>query len=412
MPRSLIPSAALGYLALGAAVLSLAGCRGEPPRAAGADRLEEMVARLVPAVEDAAGLEFKETPRAAIRTREQVRAYLIGKMDESLPPERLRGMETAYRLFGLLPDTLELRPLLLDLLTEQVAGYYEPDSNMFFGVEGTDTNEVLLRSVLAHEMVHALQDQYLPLDSLVEQRGDNDRATAAQAILEGQAMLVMMQVLTPQIDLINTPGIWDQVREQLESQRSSMPVFAAAPRILRETLVFPYLDGADFMRWWRASEWHDTVPYGPRMPVSTEQILHPFRYGRGDAPIRLRFADSTAAVAYEDVLGEFEIHVLRAELTGSRSLAAKAPIGWGGDRYRVYESPDGPALVWYTVWDEPAAADRFLGGTAARLAEQPRAGYRGEAVKIPIDGRPGVRVVIAPERWRGWRRVPAAGIAG
>ena len=68
-----------------------------------------------------------------------------------------------------------------------------------------------------------------------------------------------------------------------------MPVFARAPLVVREALIFPYLDGAEFMRWWNASGPRDTVPYGPRMPVSTEQILHPERYARGDQPVVVRF---------------------------------------------------------------------------------------------------------------------------
>ena len=80
----------------------------------------------------------------------------------------MRGLETAYRLFGLLPDTLQLRALLLDLYAEQVAGYYDPDSATLFGV-GRRRREQL-RLVLAHEMVHALQGQYIPLDSILKRR--------------------------------------------------------------------------------------------------------------------------------------------------------------------------------------------------------------------------------------------------
>ena len=90
----------------------------------------------------------------AIRSRQQVRAYLIRKLDEQLPPPNLKGLETTYKLFGLLPDTLQLRALLVDLYTEQVAGYYDPDSATLFAV--ADADPAQLRLVLAHEMIHAL----------------------------------------------------------------------------------------------------------------------------------------------------------------------------------------------------------------------------------------------------------------
>ncbi len=396
---------------LSGSVLMIAGlssCRGEPPRSAA--ELNELVARLVPQVEEAAGLKFKEMPRVAMRSREQVRAYLINKLEESLPPKRMAGLETAYKLFGLLPDSIELRPLLLDVLSEQVAGFYEPDSSMFFGVEGSDTNIVMLKSILAHEMVHALQHQYLPLDSVVEQQGNNDRATAAQSVLEGQAMVVMTRVMAPQQDLVNTPGLWELAREQLRQQQSVMPAFAHAPRIIQETLISPYLDGAEFMRWWASSTFHDTMPYGRLMPVSTEQILHPFRYGKGDMPIAIHFRDS-AAVLHEDVLGELEIHILDAELARAQTVSTAVPIGWGGDRYRVYDSPAGPALVWYTVWDDSAAATQFLAGTGERLARTGRPGYRAELALLDLDGQPAVRYVLAPDSWKGWKKVPEAVVA-
>ena len=114
----------------------------------------------------------------------------------------MRGLETAYRLFGLLPDTLALRTLLLDLYAEQVAGYYDPDSATLFGVAGADRAQ--LRLVLAHEMVHALQGQYLPLDSILKSTANNDRLTAAQSILEGQATLASIAVLAPGQDVAAT----------------------------------------------------------------------------------------------------------------------------------------------------------------------------------------------------------------
>ena len=118
------------------AVLVLTACRGAPPQASDDRGLAVLVDSLRAPVEQAAGLKFKSPPRSAMRTREQVRAYLIGKLDEELTPSRLHGLEEAYRLFGLLPDTLPLRSLLLDIYTEQVAGYYDPDSTIFFGVAG------------------------------------------------------------------------------------------------------------------------------------------------------------------------------------------------------------------------------------------------------------------------------------
>ncbi|MEZ0334410.1 MAG: hypothetical protein ACAI18_10400, partial [Gemmatimonadales bacterium] len=196
-----------GWLGLLLVAMTAVACRGEARQAGGHGELAAMVDSLRGPVEKAVGLTFKTPPASAMRTRDQVRAYLIAKLDEELPPARMRGIETAYQLFGLLPDTLKLRDLLLDLYTEQVAGYYDPDSAMLFGVEGADRTQ--LRLVLAHEMIHALQGQYLPLDSILTATSNNDRLTAAQAVLEGQATLSSLDVLAPGQNVARNPEFWE-----------------------------------------------------------------------------------------------------------------------------------------------------------------------------------------------------------
>ncbi len=396
-----------------AAILSLAltalaaACRGQSRDAREDTVLAALVDSLRAPVERAAGLTFRTPPRSSLRSKEQVRAYLIAKLDEELPPERMRGLETAYRLFGLLPDTLALRTLLLDLYAEQVAGYYDPDSATLFGVAGADRAQ--LRLVLAHEMVHALQGQYLPLDSILKSTANNDRLTAAQSILEGQATLASIVVLAPGQDVAATPQFWEMYRDQVRQQQAAMPVFARAPLVVREALIFPYLDGAEFMHWWETAGPKDTLPYGPRMPVSTEQILHPDRYARGDNPVPLSFTPD-AGVVHEDALGENEIRVLLAALAGSDEVQTVVPIGWGGDRFRVYQSPDGAALVWYVVWDDQRAADRFLKAAGPPLNRTARAGYRAELRPLTVGGRPALRYMLAPSSWAGWGSPPEVSV--
>jgi len=388
------------FAAAAAAVALTLACRGEPVRAQRDAGLAHLVDSLKPAVERAAGLRFKRTPNSALRSREQVRNYLIAKLRQELPPERVRGVEAAYRLLGMLPDTLDLERLLVDLYSEQVAGFYDPDSTMLFGVAGADPLQ--LKLVLAHEMVHALQGQYLPLDSILHDIHSNDRLTAAQAVLEGQATLVSIRVLSPGQDVTAEPEFWEAYRQQVTAQQGSMPVFARAPLLVRETLLFPYLDGAEFMRWWATSPFADSLPSGSRMPASTEQILHPDRYLKHDQPVPLRFAGGPARL-YQDGLGEIEILVLEAQLQGQGEMPRTVvPLGWGGDLYGVYDTPAGPALVWYAVWDDARSGDRVAAGTGGRLRARSRPGYRARFDRLLLEGRPATRFVLATLGWSGW----------
>jgi hypothetical protein len=263
-----------------------------------------------------------------------------------------------------------------------------------------------MRLIFAHEMVHALQHQYLPLDSMLRPQDDDDRQLAAQAILEGQATLASLKAMLPAGTDIS-PELWSQSRDALVSTQASSPRFAAAPLIIREQLLFPYFDGAEFMIWWSRSPHRDTMPYGPRMPRSSEQILQPHRYEAQDLPRMVRFREGDDALM-ENTLGDLGLRILAADLAGSNSIAGRLNIGWGGDRFRTYETPSGGALVWYIVWDNQVAADRFHRGTGATLAGRSRPNYRFDLAKVVVDGAPATRVVIAPGDWGRWGSLPQA----
>jgi hypothetical protein len=389
---------AVALLALG---LVACGERGEAQ--ADAERVQEMTLELVPEVERAVGLPFKSPPVVAVRSKDQVRTYMARMLDDELPPRRLRGVTLAYQLFGMLPDTFDLRALLLSLYTEQVIGFYDPDSVTLYVVD--DVDPVLLKMTLAHELVHALQGQYMALDTILEPRRENDRRVAAQAVLEGQATLASLIALMPERDFEAIPDFWETYRQALKQQHATMPVFNSAPSIVQEGIVFPYLEGANFVRWFR-KEHADTLPYGRRMPQSTEHILHPDRYREGDEPVSLELANR-GSVVYSDGLGEFEIRVLLADLTGSESTARAGAIAWAGDRYAVYPAADGEfALVWWSAWDHARAADR-VATLLRRLWGSDRNSARRVVIeREPVGGRPGVRLVDAPASWDGWEAMP------
>jgi uncharacterized protein DUF6782 len=396
------------------AVLASAGgaCRERAEAVQGESGLRTLVRQMVPSVERATGLTFKTPPVVERRSRTQVRDYVVHKLDEDLPPTELAGVQSAYRLFGLLPDTLDLRATMVDLLTEQVAGYYDPDSNALY--VAADVDSQLIRTTVSHELIHALQAQYVNLDSVMQQRRQNDRRSAAQAILEGQATLAQILVMMPEQSRITLPSFWE-TRKVFRMQMASMREFSHAPLWLRESLIFPYLAGADFVRWYDTRH-PGREPFGAAMPLSTEQILHPDRYAAGDRPIDLTFAPTPVrSVRYEDDLGEFETRLLFEQLLSDSAEAEAAALagGWGGDRYEVIGTRPGgdgqDALVWYSVWDDGAARDRFVAGLKRAWRSKPGRASRIES--LSIDGRAGARLVDAPPDWVGWRRLPSVRVA-
>jgi hypothetical protein len=381
-------------------VLLLGACRGTP-RETNEDRsLVRLVDSLMPSVERSVGLKFHTRPRSALRTHEQVRSFVSAKLSQEMPPERFQQLTRAYTMLGLLPDSINLRAIMEEMLSQQIAGYYDPDSTTLYAAEGAEP--AVLRLTVAHELVHALQDQYMPLDSILKDKSSNDRSAAAQAILEGQANYASI-VMLQGAEVAQSKEFWDEFRktgdELLNSGQEKIPA------VLREGLLFPYLSGAEFMVWWNTSRWRDTLPYGPRMPQSTEQILHPERYARGDMPIDLRFTDSVPG-SYEDVLGEFDIRLLMQELTGRKASDSSLPLGWGGDRFRLDEGNGGPAIVWVSVWDERRHRDWFLAATGQKFKARVKPGFRVQVDTLTAGGRAGLRYVFARETWTGWHALP------
>jgi hypothetical protein len=398
------------YLAAVAVVAGMgsSGCEQRAREVQSEADLKQAVLQMIPAVERATRLRFRQRPVVLRRSRAQVRDYVIHKFDDDLPPAELEGAQAAYRLFGLIPDSLDLRRTMVDLLTEQVAGYFDPDSNALY--IPTDIDPSQARLVISHELVHALQHQYLNLDSLVELKRQNDRRSAAQAILEGQATLAQILVLMPEQKIESLPNFWD-LRTALGGQQEQMKVFGSAPLWLRESLIFPYLGGAEFVRWFD-HEYPRKQPYGVLMPISTEQILHPARYVAGDRPDALAFVTPAPdTVRYEDGLGEFEIRLLLEQHLGDDSAAARFAAGWDGDRYQVLgrSGAGADALVWYTLWDDKAVAAHFMRGLERAWGKRRSGGStarRSEIRQLVVSAVHVVRLVDAPVGWAGWKRVP------
>jgi hypothetical protein len=369
-------------------------------RAMDAAELAVMIDSLLPSIARASGLEVLRPVEHELQSPADARAFIERQLDEQMG--ELREMERAYKELGLLEETLDLRALLVELYTEQVVGYYDPRTSRLYVVEGIRSRDAA--PVVAHELVHALQDQHTNLDSLVAPERGNDRQMAAQAAAEGQATLVMMALQAAEtagssIDPGALPDLEPLLRPALEAEHEGFPVFARAPRLIRESLLFPYLHGASFMQAlyrYRPMGDDPPVPFGRLLPISTQQVMSPVdRFIRSRAePLELRLEPPPAGWAhvYDNTLGKFELTILLTEYLGE--AAADVATGWAGDRYVLLEGPAGEgALVWYSVWEHAAAADRFA--TRYRQLLERRDGWRGDVARAERAGRPLVRVVQA-----------------
>lgn len=374
------------------AVLSLAtlasgcGAQTDPGLVVSSDaELGAMATELLPDLARRSGMELRAPVRLEARSRQQLADYLTAKLDDDLPPDEAAARVEAYALLGLVPEDLDLRELLLSLYGEQVAGFYEPDSTALYVLD--DQPPEALQALLVHELVHAVQDQSIDLRSLSDPAGGNDRATAAMAAIEGHATLVMFEYLTEQmtgapVDLGTIPDFAGQVGPALESMSAQFPALAGAPRVIRESLIFPYVDGATFVqRLWTGDVRVD--PFGDALPLSTEQVLSP-----GAAPpLQLRIDVEGARRRLDDTLGQLELRILVEDVLGLDAGGADEVVsGWDGDRWVLSERDDGETSLSYVVaWESEGARNRFV---AVVRAAQSAFGGPLEIVEVDVGGRP------------------------
>ena len=141
------------------------------------------VADAIPKIEKVTGLKFKKQPVLERRTKEQVHDFLVKQFEDERSQADLNAQQILLRRLGLVSENFDLRSLMLDLYTEQIVGFYDPATKVLYVIDGAKPQDVAF--VVEHELVHALQDQYTNIDSLLHIKGDDDRVLAAQSVMEG-----------------------------------------------------------------------------------------------------------------------------------------------------------------------------------------------------------------------------------
>jgi hypothetical protein len=326
-------------------------------------------------VAEAGGLPFRRDVPIDFISHERMARYFESLFDEEYPPARALQEQRLLLALDLLPEGTDLRKLRARLLLENVVGFYDerPGRKKLFAVSAeralTPTNQL----VLAHELRHALQDQYMPIHELLPPSLSDfdDRRLALLALLEGDATLVMQRYLTRRLP--------EAAGEPLEASGFTLPSpeMPGIPPILRDQLVLPYTAGLEFARsvhargGWRAIE----QAFG-RPPDSTEQVLHVEKFFAREQPrpVDLGYAPPGSTMLAEGVLGELLLRTLLGE--GSHAAAA----GWGGDSYRAFDVSGKTLVVARSVWDEPADLREFLDALHARFkashgTPRPERGY-------------------------------------
>ena len=331
-------------------------------------------------------LDIKQGVKSSFKTKDEIEQAVIRDLDENTPLEDFEASQKTLLKLGLINASFHLRDYVVKLLREQVAGFYEPKTKEFYLAAWLPISDQ--KRVIAHELVHALQDQHFNLRRFESwPKGDSDAELAAHALVEGEATLVMIEYDFEQqgmkLDMNKIGSLTDNMIEQdSDSDAKAYPVLAAAPKVLKENLQFPYIYGAGFVgavlknRSWRVLD----TSY-ESLPASSEQIMHPERFLIRDNPVKIEMPDLAGPLganwkkADADVNGEFGYLVALSEFIPKRT-ARTAADGWGGDRYVLYENKATGALLLaqYTTWDTENDAKEFFDAYSDRTVKRYKLG--------------------------------------
>jgi len=311
------------------------------------------------------GLSIERPIDFEVSDKATVQAYARASLAGQMPPEQWEAFQALLVHTGMIPPTTDLEELVVRLYAEQIAGYYDPSRKTFYLADWLP--ELLQRGVVAHEVTHALQDQHYDLGRwLSELSPTEDGSLARAAVAEGDAMATMIAYLLEPMGagVEDLPPLSSLLRGQGSAIADGYPTFDSAPVALQRLLLFPYVEGSDFVR---AALSRGGWPAVDRLyrdpPASTEQILHPERYfGARDEPlaVELPAEDASAPRIAEGSWGEFGTRLALAAALADTALPTAAADGWDGDRYGLWREHGGSLrYVWITVWDSPALAKRF-----------------------------------------------------
>ena len=307
-------------------------------------------------------LRPKESVIPSMLTTTQLRQRLEEEFAEDYGPEEARQDAITLSAFDFLSPDFDIYNFILDLYTEEIAGFYDPESDEFVIIGDDEEFDTIEQWTHAHEYVHALQDQHYDLEILSDDSLSSEEAFALQALAEGDATLVQTLYLTG--------GYFDQ--QQLfellgDAFDIDTAVLDSAPPILAHELEFPYISGLAFVQALHDSGGFAAVDQAwENLPQSTEHILHPDRYLAGDVPqlVSVEPLTDTLGTGWqlvdEDSLGEFYLREYLSQQLDDDQVDSAA-TGWGGDGYAVYWNEDEQAVVMVLkiTWDTPADADDF-----------------------------------------------------
>jgi hypothetical protein len=351
------------------------------------------------------GLPMQKPVKCVFVSRDAVNKELRKKFDEDKSNKRMERSELVLKKFGLIDQDFQLRPFLLSLLTEQIAGFYDNKTKEMTLLDWVPLDEQ--KPVMAHELTHALQDLRMGLTKWEDPEPEgmaknvaednlhvhtDEAGTSREAVLEGQAMVTFADYALESLGykgktIRDVPEMVEKLIAGAGDQKDS-PVLARAPLVLQESLLFPYTSGlkfeADVLNAAGTERAFAGVLDAP--PNTSAEILHPGDYLKKVQEPLLRLPDLHPLLTKDGwepydvgVMGELDVR-MTAELFGGKPLANRLAAQWAGGVYYAAQKKDASAaekattksiaILYAQRFKKPGAARKFMQVFAQELPRQ------------------------------------------
>ncbi|MGB9069692.1 MAG: hypothetical protein WCC21_14070 [Candidatus Acidiferrales bacterium] len=316
-------------------------------------------------------LPIKEPLKKSLRSKQEIRAYLIEADKEDKNDAQKYADDKSLEAFGLIPKDFPLDRFMLDVLTEQVAGLYDPKAKEFYIADWIPSDEQ--KDVMSHELTHALEDQSFNVDPWIKAARPNDDAELARdSVSEGTALAAMLDysLRDEHLSVREIGDVSALIRPGAVEEMDKDSKLAKAPLVIRDSLLFPYLAGTSFSQAFLKahSGWQDLHLIFENPPVSTQQIMEPEFYLKGVGPAKVTLpawkgvAPADWKLLEENVMGQFGVEEVLKQFLNEDRAKSISPT-WDGDRYAVFEDPKNKnlKLVWIVALETDDDAARYFG---------------------------------------------------
>lgn len=318
-------------------------------------------------------LEFKTTPEIETTNKDKIKEELKKNIEKYYSKEKLEAKRKLLVKLGLISDVEDYSKKVLELLSEEISGYYNTDDKKIYITESA-LYEILpgLPSIsIMHEQVHALQDQHFNLKNITESllSENEDKGLAIQSVIEGEATVLMFDAFLRSFGQDTSKKSFDIRSFVIDSMLAFSKRFTTnegKPAIFMEDLLFPYVWGGTFIQHLvNTKGWDEVDAIYRDMPNSSEQIMHPEKYYIiRDEPKKINFPDLSVTLSNswvrltQDTLGEFSFYLMGKVFLDELSNKVMSE-GWGGDYFEFYEEPNSKQTLFICIskWDSQRDAD-------------------------------------------------------